>query len=128
MNMHSLLQVVFLQIITTGRLWSIVAGVVGLIGVVIGRLALIRSTHNIGSARRMGIVALGLGSIGVVLSVFHLASTTGGFGTGKGRAGAIVALIIGLIGTVLGWLALARSRRIARRSSTAMTANIREKT
>ena len=36
---------------------------------------------------------------------------TGGFGTGGGRAGAIVALVLGLIGVNLGGLALARSRR-----------------
>jgi hypothetical protein len=58
-----------------------------------------------------------MGLIGIVLSGLHLATTTGGFGTGKGRAGAIVAMIIGLTGTLLGWLALARSRRIATDSS-----------
>ena len=38
-------------------------------------------------------------------------SSTGGFGTGGGRAGAIVTLVLGLIGMNLGGLALARSRR-----------------
>jgi len=38
----------------------------------------------------------------MVLSVVHLRSSTGGFGTGSGRAGAIVALVLGLIGMNLG--------------------------
>lgn len=40
---------------------------------------------------------------------------------GAGRAGAIVALKIGLTGVILGGLALARYRRIARGSSTTAT-------
>jgi hypothetical protein len=108
MSMQSLLQVdLFLQI-TPGRLSSIIAGLVGLVSVIIGGVALARS-------RRSGaIIAFVMGLIGVVFSGVHLASTTGGFGTGKGRAGAIVALVIGLMGMVLGWLALSRSRRVAR--------------
>jgi Family of unknown function (DUF6223) len=47
----------------------------------------------------------------MVLSGLHLARSSGGIGTGSGRLGAIVALVVGLIGTVLGGLALARSRR-----------------
>ncbi|HMF71933.1 MAG TPA: DUF6223 family protein [Flavitalea sp.] len=120
MNMQNLLQVdLFLQIITTGRLWSIVAAVVGLIGVIVGWMALAHSARRISSRRLMGIVALALGLIGVVLSGLHLARTTGGFGTGKGRAGAIVALVVALIGMVLGRLVLARLRWIATGHSTA---------
>ena len=52
-----------------------------------------------------------LGLIGMVLSVVHLGTSTSGFGTGGGRAGAIVALVLALIGMSLGGLALARSRR-----------------
>jgi hypothetical protein len=36
---------------------------------------------------------------------------TGAVGTGSGRLGAVVALVVGLIGAVLGGLALVRSRR-----------------
>jgi hypothetical protein len=42
-----------------------------------------------------------------------MANSAGGFGTGNGLAGAIVALVLGLIGMVIGALALARSRRYA---------------
>jgi hypothetical protein len=99
--------------ITNGRARALVAAVVGLISLVIGRLALARSAGRIGagSGRAWAIVALALGLIGMVLSVAHLGSSTGGFGSGSGRAGAILALVLGLIGMNLGGLSLARSRR-----------------
>jgi hypothetical protein len=99
--------------ITPGRARAIVAALVGLIGLVVGGLALARSAGRIGigNGRAWAIVALVLGLIGMGLSVVHLGTSTGGFGTGGGRAGAIVALVLGLIGTNLGALALARSRR-----------------
>ncbi len=97
---------------SNGRARSMVGGVVALISLVIGGLALARAGRiETGNGRAGAIVALVLGLIGVVLSVVHLGSSTGGFGTGSGRAGAIVALVFGLIGMNLGGLALARSRR-----------------
>jgi hypothetical protein len=52
------------------------------------------------------------------MSVLHLLAapaaahvSVAAVGIGNGRAGAIVALVLGLIGMVLGGLALARSRR-----------------
>ena len=107
-----------LQIITTGRLASITASLLGLSGVIIGRKALMRSSKGVKPGQSMGIAALVLGLIGVILGITHLASTTGGFGTGKGRAGAIVALLLGLTAIVLGALTLRRSQRIANRNST----------
>jgi hypothetical protein len=92
--------------ITTGRARSLVGAFVGLISVVVGGLALARSTG------RLGTVALVLGLLGIILSVVHLGTSTGGFGTGSGRAGAIVALVLSLIGTSLGGRALFRSRRL----------------
>lgn len=91
--------------ITTGRARSLVVGVVGLISVIIGGLALARN------GRTGAVVGSALGLIAMILSVVHLGTTTGGFGTGSGRAGAIVALVLGLIGVSLGGLVLARSRR-----------------
>ncbi|MFC0773341.1 DUF6223 family protein [Terrimonas alba] len=130
MNMYSLLQADLLQVsgITPGRAAALLSAGVGLISVVIGRLALIRSTRGISSGRLMGIVALVLGLVSMVLSVLQLARTTGGFGTGKGRAGAVVALVIGLIGIVLGGLALARFRRNAKRRSAEAVTNAKGKT
>jgi Family of unknown function (DUF6223) len=106
------------SVIGSGRLVPTVAAVVGLIGVVIGGLALARSTGRIGTGNgRRGAIAAGVaGLIGVVVSGLHLANSTGGFGTGNGRAGAIVAAVVGLIGMVLAGLALVRSRRIDRQN------------
>ena len=111
MGIQNLLQADTLLQITPGRLTSIVAGLVGLISVIIGGIALARSVRRIKGVGPGG-VALVMGLIGVAIATVHLGSTTGGFGTGKGRAGAIVAIVIGLIGIVLGALAVSRSRRI----------------
>ncbi|XXZ53924.1 DUF6223 family protein [Sorangium sp. So ce341] len=97
----------------SGRAGATVAVVVGLIGAVVGGLALARSVGRTGTGngRNGAIVALVLGLIGMVLAGLHLATSTGGIGTGNGRGGAIVALVLGLIDVVLGRLALVRSRR-----------------
>jgi hypothetical protein len=51
------------------------------------------------------------GLIAVVNGGLVLATADGGPGTGNGVVGAIVALVLGVIGMVLGRQALARSRR-----------------
>jgi uncharacterized membrane protein len=131
MNMLNFLQLdLFLQVsgITPGRAAALLPAVVGLISVVIGKLALARSAGRVGSGRLKAIVALVIGLIGMVLSGLHLARATGAIGTGSGKLGAIVALVLGLIGMVIGGLALARSRRIAKGSNTAATSSFKEKT
>src|ERR1044072_2185674 len=61
--------------ITSGRARSLVGGVVGLISVIVGGLALARSRRG-----RVGsIVAFILGLIAVIPSIVHLATFTGGF-------------------------------------------------
>jgi hypothetical protein len=130
MNLQSLLQAdLFLQVsgITPGRAAAIVPAVIGLISVVIGWLALIRSAGRIGSGRLKAIVALVAGLICVVISGLHLARATGDIGTGSGQLGAIVAMVLGVIGMAFGGLALARTRRIAMRSRTASTASPKER-
>jgi hypothetical protein len=97
---------------TPERIAASVAGVVGLIGVVIGGRALARSTGRIGAGSRRGaIVALVLGPIGLVIGGLVVATADGGLGTGNGLGGGIVAMMVGLIGMALGGLALTRSRR-----------------
>jgi len=98
--------------IGSGRLVPTVAAVVGLVGVVLGGLALARSAGRIGggNGRRAAIAAETAGLISVVVGGLHAANAAGGFGTGNGLAGAIVAMVVGLIGMVLCGLALARSR------------------
>jgi hypothetical protein len=97
---------------SSGRLWASAAALVGLIGVVIGGLAL-RSAGRIGagSGRPGAIVALVAGLIGMALGGLVLATADGGIGTGNGLGGGIVALVLGLIDMILGGLSLARSRR-----------------
>ena len=101
--------------LTPKRIAASVAAVVGLIGAVIGGLALARSAGRIGAGngRRGAIVALVMGPIGLVIGGLVVATADGGLGTGNGLGGGIVAMMVGLIGMALGGLALARSRRIA---------------
>ena len=101
--------------LTPKRIVASGAAVVGLIGAVIGGLALARSAGRIGTGngRRGAIVALVLGPIGLVIGGLVVATADGGLGTGNGLAGGIVAMMVGLIGMALGGLALARSRRTA---------------
>jgi uncharacterized protein DUF6223 len=96
---------------TPGRAQSLGALAVGLISLILGGLALGRSGGGAGGRPRRATVALVVGVIGMIASVVRLATSTGGIGTGSGRLGAIVALLVALIGTFLGGLALARSRR-----------------
>jgi Family of unknown function (DUF6223) len=98
-----------------GRIAATVAAVVGLIGAVIGGLALARSAGRIGAGngRRGAIGALVLGPIGLGIGGLVVATADGGVGTGNGLGGGIVAMMVGLIGMTLGGLALARSRRTA---------------
>ncbi|HZO30590.1 MAG TPA: DUF6223 family protein [Chloroflexota bacterium] len=102
--------------LTAGRLWSIVATLLGLTGVVIGGLALARSAGRIGTGRRGAIVALAAGLAGAAIGGLVVAAAEGGPGTGYGIVGGFMALVVGLIGMVLGGLALVRSRhtRLAR--------------
>lgn len=96
--------------LTSGRARSLVGGVVGLISLVMGWRAKGRSVTNPGAARSWSIASLILGLVAIVLSVIHLAGTSGGFGTGGGKAGAIVALVLGLAGMTLSGLTLRAKR------------------
>ena len=100
---------------TPERIAATVAVVVGLIGAVIGGLALSRSVGRIGAGngRRGAIVALVTGPIGLAIGGLVVATADGGLGTGNGLGGGVVAMVVGLIGMALGGLALARSRRTA---------------
>ncbi|QLQ38814.1 DUF6223 family protein [Micromonospora robiginosa] len=93
----------------SGRFGATAFALVSLAGVVIGGLAVRRA----GAGGRRALLAVATGLVGLVLSAVHLATTTGGFGTGQGRAGAIVGVVLGLVGVGLGGLALARARRTA---------------
>ena len=98
--------------VTPKRIMASGAAVTGLIGAVIGGLALARSAGRIGvgNGRRGAIVALVLGPVASVVGALVVLTADGGLGTGNGLAGGVVAMMVGLIGMALGGLALARSR------------------
>lgn len=87
---------------TSGRARSLVGGIVGLCSLIISWRAKSRSTDR----RTWAGVALALGLIALLLSGMHLGTSAGGFGTGSGKAGAIVALLLGLTGTAVSGLTL----------------------
>jgi|SRR4030095_11833757 len=97
--------------LTAGRAKSLVGVFVGLVSLIIGWRAKARLTRGAPLGQSWVITALVSGLLAIVLAVVHLATTAGGFGTGGGKAGSILALLLGLIGTILSGLAL-RSKRI----------------
>jgi len=98
--------------IGSGRLLPTVAALIGLAGVFTGRWALIHSRRAENRKVRSGaLLALVSGLISLAIGILHAVNSAGGFGTGNGLAGAIVAMVLGLTALVLGGLALARSRR-----------------
>jgi hypothetical protein len=93
-----------------GRTVPTAAALLGLVSAIVGGLALTRS-RRADAGRARTITALVLGPISVVVGGVHGLNSAGGLGTGNGLAGAIFAVILGVIGTALGGLALARARR-----------------
>jgi peptidoglycan/LPS O-acetylase OafA/YrhL len=86
---------------TAGRTWSLVGGALGLAGVVFGLLAFRR--------RRGAVVAVACGVAGVVIGLLVVVMAKGGPGTGYGIVGGYVSLVVGVVATVLGGLALRRT-------------------
>jgi hypothetical protein len=100
--------------LTPRRLWATTVAALGLAGVVIGSLALVRPASRLGTSGRLGaIVALVAGLIAVVNGGLNLALAHGGPGTGNGVIGGAAAFVLGMIAVALGGLALARRRRTA---------------
>jgi hypothetical protein len=95
--------------LTSRRLWASAAGVLALVGVLLGGVALARAANR----WRLGaIVGLVTGLFAVVNGGLLLAIANGGPGTGNGVVGAAGALVLGLIAMALGGLALTRFRRL----------------
>jgi hypothetical protein len=109
------------QGLTPRRLWATTALALGLAGVIIGSMALVRAARRIGNRGRNGaILALVAGILALVNGGLNLAVATGGPGTGNGVVGGAAAFVLGLIGTALGGLALSRSRRTVLQSEQTM--------
>ncbi|MFD1150041.1 DUF6223 family protein [Saccharothrix hoggarensis] len=94
----------------SGRLLPTAADVVGLLGMVLGGLAL-RSAGRTGASRRGAIAAGTAGVVSAAVGGLHWANSAGGFGTGNGKAGAIIAVVVGVAAVVLAGLATSRARR-----------------
>ncbi len=87
--------------ITTRRAVALAEGLLGLLSVIVGWRAKARYKKN--GAR----TAMTLGLLAVILSSIHLATTAGAvFGSGSGKAGSILALLLGIAGITLGSLTL----------------------
>ncbi|MEU8219814.1 DUF6223 family protein [Micromonospora taraxaci] len=101
---------------SSGRFGASAAVLLGLVGTIIGGLALARPGSRIGagSGRLGAVLALATGLIGMALGGLVVATSDSGIGTGNGRGGAFVALAVGLVGVVLGGLALVRARHTGR--------------
>ena len=83
--------------ITAGRAVALAEGVLGLMSLIIGWRAKARYI------KPMAKLALALGTIAIILSVIHLATAAGAvFGSGSGKAGSIVALVLAVTGSILG--------------------------
>lgn len=97
---------------TPGRIGALTGNAIGLIGSIVGGLALLRPSGMFGTANgRLGaVVALAAGLTAFVLGGIVAATSGGHIGTGGGLAGAIIALVLGLIAAALGALALSRAR------------------
>lgn len=101
--------------LTPRRLWATIAAMLGLLGVIVGGLALTRRAGRLGTApeRLAIIVAFVAGLVAVINGGLNLAVATGGPGTGNGVVGGAAALVLGLTALTLGGVGLARRRRTA---------------
>jgi hypothetical protein len=96
--------------ITPGRAKSLAGGVIALISLIAGwraKKARPGEPARSRNKRMLGIISLSLAGIAIILSLAHLSTSAGAvFGSGSGKAGAIVTLALALIGATLGGLSL----------------------
>ena len=94
---HHLLLVSSVYGLTAGRAWSLVAILLGVVGMVIGARTLARSSPG-GPVTRRATLSLSVGLLGTVIGGAVVAASDGGPGTGYGIVGGFVALVVGTIG------------------------------
>ncbi|MFD0750669.1 DUF6223 family protein [Mucilaginibacter calamicampi] len=88
--------------VTAGRARSLIGVFLGLVCLFLAWRAKIGSNKGNSNVRATATSALALGAIGLVLSILHFIITAGAvFGSGSGKAGAIVATIFCLVGMIL---------------------------
>jgi Family of unknown function (DUF6223) len=95
--------------LSSGRIGAMVAVVTGLVGLVIGGVALRTGPGHHDTAGKGAVVALVAGCVGMALGGLVVATAGGGLGTGHGLGGGIVALVVGFFSLVLGGLARRRT-------------------
>lgn len=100
--------------LTAGRLWSLIAAVFGLIGVVTGVAARARLLGGPRTQRRNAILALVAGLAGSLIGGTVVLFADGGPGSGSGIVGGFLAVLIGLLAMALGGRGLKRSHRADR--------------
>ncbi len=97
--------------LTAGRLWSLVAIALGLIGLVTGVAAGARILGGPSTQRRNAILALVAALACSVIGGTVVLFADGGPGSGSGIVGGFLAVLIGLVAIGLGRRALKRSHR-----------------
>jgi hypothetical protein len=95
--------------LTSGRLLSIATGIAGIFGIVVGARSLKNSPAR-NSSRRAALMAIVIGAFCSVMSFIHFEASKGGFGSGSGKAGAIVGFFIGLTAISLGTVSVSRRK------------------
>jgi hypothetical protein len=98
--------------ITPARAIGLVELAFGITSIVLGLRARKRAKSGIGIKGQKGaIVALSLGVIAIVISIIHLSITAGAvLGSGSGKAGAILAIILSLVGVIINGLVLGQKK------------------
>ena len=98
--------------LTPQRIAASSAALLALMCAILAAVALARSIRRVGAGGRRGArIALVLAPIATLVGAVIIATADGGFGTGQGLAGGIVAVCLGVIGMALAGTTLARSRR-----------------
>ncbi|MBN8578977.1 MAG: hypothetical protein J0L66_18700 [Cytophagales bacterium] len=99
--------------LTSKRQFALVALGLALLSAIIGWRTFRKSADHtdILHGKNWPVVAIVTGLIAIIGSVFNLATSNGGPGSGNGVLGSAQALLIGLAGIILGGLAIIRFRR-----------------
>jgi membrane protein CcdC involved in cytochrome C biogenesis len=97
--------------ITSGRAATILPMVLGLISLIIVFTTRYNLANQYIAKRNKALTAILTGLISIVVAGIHLARASGDFGTGSGKLGAIVALLLAGIGVVFGIIIVSRSRQ-----------------
>ena len=105
-------------ILSSGRILTMTAALIGVVGVAFGWVALARPAGRFGtSTGTLGAkLTLAAGLASIAIGAVVVATADGGFGTGNGLAGAYVAILVGLIALGIGAKALTRARRTSGRA------------